>query len=343
MTTVKAMQRRIVLAVSSSLALSLGATPLAAQQADIEELRQNIGLLGGVLEEALNLNESSGLFGIALGGIESTYLHGQGIVMEVQTPLANRRNRLSLASLTSTMQSLGARANPFEAMRRGTAVEEPALTEPAGDPSDTFYRQMMDRIAGIDYSLIVNTAIQQASNAARSLRSLGELDDDAYQQLQAEIEALRQRMQSGMNDLRSLEAEIRQSGGDATAARDALSARVDALLARIEPLREEAVDYARELRQRTEEAQARYAEVWQQERQQLETDLYTALCDFGASLRALPAGERLSIILTGLGEDADDNRRTDKVHVLSKSDIQECQSGAIDAVALRGRSVEYSY
>lgn len=328
-----------------TLGLGLASMPLSAQEIDIRQLRQNIEVLSGVLEEALSLNQTAGLFGIALGGVESTYLHGQGIVMEVQTPLANRRNRLSLAALSSTMQSLGARANPFEAMRRGVA-EEAARAEAAAAPADAFYREMMDRIADIDYSLIVNITMQQASNSARSLRSLGELDDDAYQQLQAQIEALRQRTQSGLSDLRALEVEIRQSGaadGSASAAREALSARLDALLGRIEPLREEAVAFAQELRDQTEGASARYVEAWQQELAQLETDLYTALCDFGASLRALPAEEYLSIILTGLGADADDNRRTDKVHVLGKADIQQCQSGTIDVATLRRRSVEYSY
>lgn len=328
-----------------TLVLGLASMPLSAQEIDIRQLRQNIEVLSGVLEEALSLNQTAGLFGIALGRVESTYLHGQGIVMEVQTPLANRRNRLSLAALSSTMQSLGARANPFEAMRRGVA-EEAARAEAVAAPADAFYREMMDRIADIDYSLIVNIAIQQASSSARSLRSLGELDDDAYQQLQAQIEALRQRTQSGLSDLRALEVEIRQSGaadGSASAAREAPSARLDALLGRIEPLREEAVAFAQELRDQTEAASVRYVEVWQQELAQLETDLYTALCDFGASLRALPAEEYLSIILTGLGADADDNRRTDKVHVLGKADIQQCQSGTIDVATLRRRSVEYSY
>ncbi|MEX2470475.1 MAG: hypothetical protein WD396_12025 [Pseudohongiellaceae bacterium] len=343
MTTRSTLQHGALAPAILALVLSVASMPLSAQEADTGQLRQNIEVLSGVLEEALNLNETAGLFGIALGGVESTYLHGQGIVMEVRTPLANRRNRLSLAALTSTMQSLGARANPFEAMRRG-AVQETARAETTAAPADTFYRQMMERIAAIDYSLIVNTAIQQASNSARSLRSLAELDDDAYQQLQAQIEALRERTQSGLSEMRALEVEIRQSGADDdSVAREALSARLDALLGRIEPLREEAVAFAQELRDRTEAASARYGEVWRQELAQFEMDLYTAVCDFGASLRALPADERLSIILTGLGADADDNRRTDKVHVLNKADIQQCQSGTIDVATLRDRSVEYSY
>jgi hypothetical protein len=61
-------------------------------------------------------------------------------------------------------------------------------------------------------------------------------------------------------------------------------------------------------------------------------------------LRELPGDESISIILTGLGEDSeDDNRRTDKVHVLSKGDVLQCQNGDIDMATLQQRSTQYSY
>ena len=67
------------------------------------------------------------------------------------------------------------------------------------------------------------------------------------------------------------------------------------------------------------------------------------MCDFGASLRELPDNENISVILVGLGEDGEDNRRTDKVHVYSVADLRACQRGNIDALALRERASAYSY
>ena len=54
----------------------------------MRQLQRNIDIFGGVLEEALELNQGSGLFGMSLGGIDSTYLFGQGVVFEIRTPLA---------------------------------------------------------------------------------------------------------------------------------------------------------------------------------------------------------------------------------------------------------------
>jgi hypothetical protein len=47
-----------------------------AQVPQLEELQRNIELFSGVLEDALDFEESKGLFGLSLGGIESTYLIG---------------------------------------------------------------------------------------------------------------------------------------------------------------------------------------------------------------------------------------------------------------------------
>ncbi len=68
------------------------------------------------------------------------------------------------------------------------------------------------------------------------------------------------------------------------------------------------------------------------------------MCNYGSTLRALPENESISVILKGLGEDeVNANRRPDKVHVLSKIDVQQCQSGEIDVAELESRSAQYSY
>ena len=59
---------------------------------------------------------------------------------------------------------------------------------------------------------------------------------------------------------------------------------------------------------------------------------------------ALPEDENISIILKGLGEDTETTtRRPDKIHILLKRNVQECQQGEIDIAELRGRSENYSY
>lgn len=341
----KVIRQTLVCAIAAVSAVSA-----TAQDPQLEDLQRNIELFSGVLEDALDFEEAKGLFGLSLGGIESTYLLGQGVVLDVRTPLANSRNRLSLASLSSAMQSLQARGNPFESLARSQSPSTQAspvmaLRSPTAE-STSYYTEMMERVANVDYSLVVNNAIQQATESARSLRSLGSVDDGDYEELRADIEALRAEMTEKMQGMREVEAQIRESTAQAIAGSnidEEMRLKLDAVMAQIEPLREQAVAKAAELKLRSEQAEQAYTEQWQQDVGLFEDKLYQAMCDYGSTLRELPVDERVSIILTGLGEQGEDQRRTDKIHVFSKADLQECQSGDISVAALRERSDQYSY
>ena len=331
-----------------------------AQAPQLEGLQRNIDIFSGVLEDALDFEESKGLFGLSLGGIESTYLIGQGVVLELRTPLANSRNRLSLASLNSAMQTLQVRGNPFEALAlsqsRAQSLSSSSSSSAAASPvmalrnqsadSTSLYNQMMERVANVDYSLAVNNAIQQATESARSLRSLGSIDEGDYAELRADIEGLRAEMGEKMQDLREIEAQIRESTSQAITQsniEEELRLKLNTVMAQIEPLREQAVAKAAQLRRRSEQAEQAYTQQWQQDVVMFEDKLYQAMCDYGSTLRELPRDERVSIILTGLGVQGADQRRTDKIHVFNKADLQACQSDDISVATLRERSNQYSY
>jgi hypothetical protein len=348
---------RQTLAVAVAVVSVVSAT---AQAPQLEDLQRNIDIFSGVLEDALDFEESKGLFGLSLGGIESTYLIGQGVVLELRTPLANSRNRLSLASLNSAMQTLQVRGNPFEALAlsqsRAQSLSSSSSSSAPASPvmalrnqsadSTSAYNQMMERVANVDYSLAVNNAIQQATESARSLRSLGSIDEGDYAELRADIEGLRAGMGEKMQDLREIEAQITESTSQAVTQsniEEELRLKLDTVIAQIEPLREQAVAKAAQLRRRSEQAEQAYTQQWQQDVVMFEDKLYQAMCDYGSTLRELPRDERVSIILTGLGEQGADQRRTDKIHVFNKADLQACQSDDISVATLRERSDHYSY
>lgn len=319
-----------------------------AQSLDVEDVQKNVDIFASVLEEALDLNEASGLFGISLGGIDSTYLYGQGVVFEIRTPLSSRRNTLGLASLTSTLQNMQARSNPFAALaqsERAQSASPQAFAESIASDAQTFYESMMDRISNVDYSLRFNTAIQQASDYARSLRSMDSLDESAYETLRQDLDAMRQEMQIEFAKLREIEQQVSESAASSVnqLAQTDLQDSLDAVLAKLEPLRDRAVATAEELRERSQRAEQEYAADWLRQVQEFETGLYAVMCSYGATLQALPADESVSIILTGLGEDVEDGRRTDKIHVYSKADLLACQNGSMDEQELQVRTISYSY
>ena len=224
----------------------LANTTTQAQDINLADLQGNIEIFTGVMEDALELNQNSGLFGMSLVGIDATYLYRQGVLIEVRSPLANQRNRLGLASLNSALQSIQTGINPFERMVSRTSPSPVLSFERTNENADSFYGLMMERIAKIDYSLIVSNAIQQASDSARSLRALGNIDEFAYESLRAEMDVMRERLQENVDQLSQLEEELRreaESSGqsDSEATESEVSSRLDDLVARLEPLREQAM------------------------------------------------------------------------------------------------------
>lgn len=342
----KIIKLNLLILISAVLTLSA-----SAQELQLPDLQRNINIFSGVLEEALDFAEAKGLFGLSLGGIDSIYLIGQGVVLEVRTPLANSRNKMNLASLSTAMQSLQVRGNPFEAIALSQAALKQASAVSMTSNAETtessgFYAEMMEKISNIDYALVVNNAIQQASESARSLHSLGSVNGSDYEQLRTDIEALRTDVQESMHGLRQIESELRELTTAAISLpniEDNLRHKLDELMTRTEPLREQAIAKAAELRKRSDTAEQAYAQQWRQDVIDFEDRLYQAMCDYGSTLRELPTQESVSIILTGLGEQAEDQHRTDKIHVFSKADLLQCQSGDITAITLEQRSSQYSY
>jgi len=325
-----------------------------SQEVELEDLQKNINIFSGVLEDALELEQTRGLFGSNSGDINATYLHNQGVILEIRSPLANRRNRLSLDSLYYSLQSLQAEKQALQSNRNPyVTVIRPRIDQSREamalslrqDELGEYYRQMMERISAVDYSAVVNSAIQQASEAARSLRSLGEMDDERYNVLRDEIAELKENLSAQMDELRDIETDVQEQTANANDAidRSGFDAVIQELTANTQRLRDQALTKASELRERNELAQQEYAEQWQGEVEEFETNLYAAMCDYGATLRELPDQENVSVILKSLGPETESNRRTDSIHVFSKSDLVQCQTGQIDVATLRDRATQYNY
>lgn len=318
-----------------------------AQPGNLPAVQQQLTIFAGILEESLKLNESTGLFGMSLGGVEPIYLQGQGALFEIRSPLANRRNRMGLASLSSAMQALQMRQNPFELMRRNLNQAAGSTSERSADSDsgNSAYSQLLDRIAAIDYSTVARNAMQQASQSARALQALGDLDDAGFNQLNAEIAEMGQTLESYLERLRNLELEVREqiSMDENATNEDELGARLESLLQGLEPIKDQALARAGELREQAARAEREFAEQWQKDLVEFRDSLYQTLCEYGGTLQDLPEAENVSIVLKGLGEDRADNRRTDQIHIVSKSLVLACARGEIDAIALQARASSYTY
>ena len=323
---------------------------VSAQQSDIEALRKNVDILSSVLSEGLGLSETPNPFSFGEGRVESVYLQGQGVMMEIQTQLARRRNRVSLNALASSIQDLQNRPNPFAPIERPEIASSSTTMAMALRENSVgeIYQDVIEEINSIDFSAIINNSIRQASSSARSLRELGELDQESFNDLRQELDSMRESMAERMGDLRELQNNLSDQSVAENEALDesaetSLRVNVEQMKLAMEQLKNSAAERALILNERYETARARYAEQWQGEVSNFENELYGLLCDYGATLRELPDDEYLTIVLKDLGAESEDKVRADKIHVLRKSDLARCQSGRIDSAGLQESSVSYSY
>ena len=142
------MSHHKLISVFGVLLFGLSATA-TSQEVVLEDLRKNISIFSGVLEDALDLQQSNNIFNTSSGNIAATYLHKQGVILEVRSPLANRRNRLSLGSFRESLLRLQSNRNPFATVNRPTinqSREALALTL-RQDQVGEYYREMMEKIA----------------------------------------------------------------------------------------------------------------------------------------------------------------------------------------------------
>lgn len=336
--------------LASVLLLSLQSGGASAQNLDMEAMQKTVAIFSNALEEALELRGERGLFGIASGGVKGTYLYQQGVVLTVQTPLAGQRNRLSLSNLQSSIQNLTVPGNPFLPVQRPAIPATPEIMTLTlrQDSVGDFYRELMSQLAEADVSATVGAAILSAADSVRSLRANGLAGDQSYGALQAEIETMRERLARQSESIREFEAELRLASNSSddgidVDARQTIQNRLNDIVASVTAMQAEILVRVNELAQRSELARAQYLQQWQQDVEDFENSMYQSLCSYATGLRELADDEKLTIILSGLGIEAKDGRRTDKHHVLNKADLTQCQSGAIDVSTLQQRSVSYSF
>ncbi|MDG2163430.1 MAG: hypothetical protein P8M31_08295, partial [Gammaproteobacteria bacterium] len=235
---------------ATSLALSLVVSSAIAQPTAeaLERSRQELDVFSDLLSVGLGLDEPGGLFGMNVGSIQSRYLFGQGAYLEIRSPLANRRQRLSLAALSSTMRDLQSSQNPFS--RFSAAPSSQALY--AGTADSALVASLASRIQDVDYELIVSSALRQAAEAAEALRSLEGIDDATYADIRGELAELRRDLQANLSEMNEA---VARANSVPTGTPDAVAVP---LSERIALLRQLAQQKAEELGEQLEQAQSDY-------------------------------------------------------------------------------------
>ncbi len=335
------------------LCLCMGMTLAQEGDAQVAELRKSVDIFSGVLREALGLNNRAGIFSPLNGSVQGLYLAEQGVVLELVTPLSNTRSFYGVQSLSSSLQELSGqissmaatqsmRLQRIELNRSGDSSGSTLQTDPSSEP----YRQLLERLASIDFSAEVETSLRAAAEAASSLNLAGHIDRARYEALVQEMSQLRQQTSEQALAFQTLRNRINEEGAAAQSPDPTVTTRwqseIDALQRSIEPIREAARAKAEELREQSEQSRLAREEQWQRDLVAFEANLFKVVCDYSAALRPLPEEEHLTLLLKGLGEETD-IRRADRIHVLQKAEMQRCLLGEITSEQLQDGARTYSY
>ncbi|MDO8289219.1 MAG: hypothetical protein Q7T44_08385, partial [Parvibaculum sp.] len=181
------------------LCLFMGTTLAQDADAQIDELRKSVDIFAGVLREALGLNSRAGIFSPLNGSVQGLYLADQGVVLELVTPLSNTRSFYGVQSLSSSLQELSGQLSSLAATQsmRLQRIELSGQGDSSGstlqaDPAREPYRELLERLASIDFSAEVETSLRAAAEAASSLNLAGHIDRARYEALVQEVSQLRQ-------------------------------------------------------------------------------------------------------------------------------------------------------
>lgn len=352
-----AAQRRIWARPASIACMALygvGAASLStAQEASLDEMQRNIEIFSGVLREGLGLNSRAGLFSPLNGSVRGSYYLEQGIVLEIGSPLANSRASFNWQTLEGSLQQLSGQISSFvnsqatrvsppdlEAMRESMALSL------RSDSARGAYAQLLESLRSTDFSAEIESALASAAESARSLHQLGQIDDARLNALMAEASEARARVNERIAALQTLRTDINAAasndGADAATSAEQFQATLDQIVAAAAPLREAAASRAQELQAMAEQAKREREVQWQRELLAFEENLFALVCNYAAGLRTLPDGEHLTLVLKGLGDESE-SRREDRIHVLSKTDMQRCLQGDQAQDQLQASARTYSF
>jgi len=105
----------------------------------------------------------------------------------------------------------------------------------------------------------------------------------------------------------------------------------------------EAEKNADAIRAKAEAMRKQQYEEWVEKRDTIERELVRTLCDYGGTLRALPADEKLTLIFRN-GERSLEGETADRVMIFSKKMLLDCRDGRIAGVeALIAAGTTYSF
>lgn len=342
------------------LALVLLAMPLSlasAQNAEdhIAGMRRSVEVFSGVLRESLGLNVRQGIFSPRNGEVKGRYLLGQGIVLELVTPMQNNRAwpGVDMQSLNQSLEQLSGQLDSM--MERGLvtrpdldAVRDAMALSLRTDDVARFYREQLQMLSTLGDLPSIERTMSAAASTLQRLQEAGQLDESTIENLTSQFQALQGQLAMQIRETDQLRAEMRELAAEAQALPDEQT--LDRWLTAKAQIEEQLTSLGERLNSQVStlrEQQQRARELQQVQREQdlahFESQMFATVCDYAAGLRALPEDEHLTLVMVGVGELTENGNRQDRIHVIPQQSVAQCLRGEISGVSLAESVVTYSY
>jgi hypothetical protein len=289
---------------SISMCLAVGS---AAAATDHSALKKELDVMMSVFETSLQQKDRK--HPVHIRRISSTYLAEQGAVFNFSVSGAHKGFLIDVGNIMSMVPE----------------APLPPMVTSDGDFSFDF-EQDWDHFAE-DAAEQIRDALRDASEKLRDLRR--EERDVSWEQreLEREKRELQFRLRNDRDNKEEIEKEL---------------AQIEKNIAELESKRNEVNAFAEQLeteqKQKQEERKQASEKLFNQFLADFEGKLGDTLCRFGAGLRALPKGEKVTFVLENVR-----GNKQDRIYVFDQKEIIRCVTTDIDANALLSGAQIYAF
>lgn len=299
----------------TTLAILLTAAMAPVQgKTDLNELANELEIMTSILNTALRQDSKTSI--IKTRSIDVKYLANQGVVFDVSTSGINNSFNFEFLSLPSA-------PHPPTPPISGNSFQEKWIIEIDDHDWDEMAHEAMEK---------AREALEEAREKMREIQEQNreyswELRDYSRKQRDLEFE-----MRNADKERKSeIQKEINELKKDKE---------------RIELRQKEAQEFAAQLEQEEKQKAAEKSKALKKQVDQFtsgfEANVTSALCKYGAGIKALPVNENVTFILNDFVSESRKSRQ-DKFYVFSQKDIQDCVKDKLDSKKLLAKAEIYTF
>ena len=297
----------------TAIVLLLTSVGMSVQaKTDLTELASELEIMTSILQTSLRQESKDSA--IRTGSIDVTYLFNQGVVFDISTTAAGRHFNFEFSSLPSVP--------PIPAM-----------------PIDGFEQKWVVEIENDEWQEVSQQAMEHAhealQEASERLRDLRERSRDYNWQIR-----------DYERERRDLEFEMRNTDSQRKAEIQTELKELESEIKSIQLKQKEAQEFANQLEKEQKLKAAEKAKALKEQYSQFvanfENNVSTALCKYGAGIKALDLSENINFVLSNF-TNSSRNSRQDRIYVFKQKDVQDCVKDKLDAKKLLSKAEIYTF